>query len=805
MKSLADLLNRLSIHLESDDSNEKLVEVTLLYINNRDGSIRWIWPAQLKRALFLKFYAQDSFRSKVIALLFHTLFALRLQSLVFKSLKGYFSKEKALLDLTGTDWALFTGTPGPNRKALVFLRAASGDCFIKVAMGKASHQLLQQESKAIQYLNHLSTKAFNHPQLLECQSDYIVLSDISNSAKRSKTINAKHLRAIASLNQYSSQRYTLGDLPLWKQSRAVLDQLQACSETRFSKRLLDKLESLFQQMNPALLIETGRIHGDFTPWNMFENDQMLHLYDWELSQEAAPVGYDLYHFICQQGILVDHLDARQILEQIQHRIPTEALKTLSPKIETPSTVYFQLYLLFNTIHYLNIFSMQEEWHAQVYDLLATWEALISSQLETTSSNRAILIKDLFHFLEDEKYAAIKFPHISPENLSLYSDIDLSMSPKVALQLTQLIQQHSLVRKVRQVRKSFMWTLDIALADGGKLALDLLFILKRKSVVLSDLRALTASARLNKYGVKLPSEIELARYIMLFYGSNHTSIPAKYSMYVPFVRESSESSDKALYEFYSNSLSGIQAKNQTMVSPALNRGWSRAKNIFFYLLDTLKGMGFDKGMIITFSGVDGAGKSTIIEEVKGKLEKQYRKRVVVIRHRPSMLPILSAYTKGKTQAEEEAKNTLPRQGSNKSYLSSLLRFTYYYVDYFIGQFVIYYKHVLRGHIVLYDRYYFDFINDSKRSNIQLPKFITKLGYYFLLKPHFNFFLYAQPEIILSRKKELDHQTILRLTHSYKDLFEGLDQRTEKVIYRNIENLDLQDTLDSIFSTLQQKAA
>ena len=261
---------------------------------------------------------------------------------------------------------------------------------------------------------------------------------------------------------------------------------------------------------------------------------------------------------------------------------------------------------------------------------------------------------------------------------------------------------------------------------------------------------------------------------------------------------------AWYKAYQAKKEDIPALSWVKDSTA-NKGWSRAKHVFFYVMDTILGMWKDRGMIVTFSGVDGAGKSTIIEEVKIQLEKAYRKRVVVIRHRPSLLPILSAYTKGKKQAEKDAKDTLPRQGSNKSRLSSLIRFSYYYVAYFFGQFVIYYRHVLRGQIVLYDRYYFDFINDAKRSNINLPKLVTKLGYYFLLKPHFNFFLYAQPEVILSRKKELDHETIEVLTSSYKELFKTLDQKSKRAQYSNIENIDIDQTLYSIFNSINQKAA
>jgi thymidylate kinase len=189
-------------------------------------------------------------------------------------------------------------------------------------------------------------------------------------------------------------------------------------------------------------------------------------------------------------------------------------------------------------------------------------------------------------------------------------------------------------------------------------------------------------------------------------------------------------------------------------------------------------------------------------VKHELEKRNRRKVVVIRHRPSLLPILSAWTKGKQQAEQEAAQKLPRQGDNKSPISSFARFAYYYSDYIIGQFYVYLRYVCNGYVVLYDRYYFDFINDSKRSNIQLPKAFVTAGYQWLLKPNFNFFLYASPETILLRKQELDKATIQGLTQDYIALFRKLDT-TPHVGYFTLENIDLQTTIHTIMSKISPR--
>lgn len=153
-----------------------------------------------------------------------------------------------------------------------------------------------------------------------------------------------------------------------------------------------------------------------------------------------------------------------------------------------------------------------------------------------------------------------------------------------------------------------------------------------------------------------------------------------------------------------------------------------------------------------------------------------------------------------KAQESFENTLPHSGTNKSLVSSLIRFMYYYADYFFGQFIIFIKYTIRGYVVIYDRYYFDFIEDSKRSNLVLSKKMAFLGYKLLLKPKFNFFLFADSEIILSRKKELDEKVINELTTNYRILFSKLDKTSNTTIYKTIENKEIDQTLHIVLQTL-----
>jgi len=209
---------------------------------------------------------------------------------------------------------------------------------------------------------------------------------------------------------------------------------------------------------------------------------------------------------------------------------------------------------------------------------------------------------------------------------------------------------------------------------------------------------------------------------------------------------------------------------------------------------------NKLKVITFSGVDGAGKSTIIKIIKSKLERKGYD-IIQLRSRPQIFPILSSFSYGKKNAEDRATKSMPRTGNNISTISSLLRLMYYFLDYLIGQIYISFKYRKSSTIIIYDRYFYDYIVDPKRSNICLPESIIKPLYKFIFKPNLNIFLYAPAIDILKRKRELDEVTINYLTCKYKNLFIELDKNSREN-YVAIENTLLERTISDIMNTINK---
>jgi len=807
MKDLQIVFDKVGIFISPELFLRGGMKLDFLCINNPDGSIRWMWPDHVKKPLFLKFYNASSIRSKIFVAIIKSIFFLRIQKLICKKRTACFApslNSNALFPIH-SDWAVFTGTPGPNRKAVFYFSYNNESNFLKVACSSNARALSYNESFAIDILEKEKIERFTFPKASQKGLDVLQLEDISNGGRRSTEFNMIHMDALRSLVNISSSISALKDIPAWQEALETLEHSGLNQDARIPRGLVQKLKSLVATMDDSIMIETSVSHGDFTPWNMYEKNGKLNIYDWELSRERMPIGFDAFHFIIQQGILSERKNWTGIHDEIRSKISPKDFSILSYFSKQDVNLYLKLYLILNTITYLDIYSQQEKWHVQISWLLNAWNEALSSIVANPSNQRGLVLKDAFDFLQNLPYATLKFPNQDPQLLSEFSDVDLCVERSTASQLIKYISNHSLVAQAKVNRNSNMCNLQLTCHNGEFLSLDCIWNLKRKATILMNADSIISRAALNEFGVKMPAALDEARYIALFYSLNNAPIPQKYIDRVAALQISDDILDKELYDYSRKNDKSKASIKKHIGQKRENRFLYKFRNHISYWFDVILSLFHQKGMVITFSGVDGAGKSTVIDSVKKIVEKKFRKNVVVIRHRPSLLPILSAWVEGKAAAEKKAASTLPRQGNNKHWLSSLLRFSYYYADYLLGQFVVYFRYVLRGHIVLYDRYYFDFINDSKRSNIQLPRIITSTGYKLLLKPDLNFFLYAKPDLILSRKRELMASTIEQLTKKYLDLFEKLNRNAASRRYVPIENIVLEDTVESVIQSMIKTAA
>jgi len=436
------------------------------------------------------------------------------------------------------------------------------------------------------------------------------------------------------------------------------------------------------------------------------------------------------------------------------------------------------------------------------------------QEQEGASHRSSFIEDFLQMMSDKRFALLKFHQEELSEISASSDLDVLIQEKDLIAIEKFIKENKTIIKIKVHHKSFMTTMELFFKDQSFVSLDLIHSLQRKLYKLLDENTLLEKVIHKNENIRVLSPIHDFEFTFLFYQLNKADFPMKYfyvfsklsmsrrkelTSYINQKYDLNQENIESLMDYTPHIFKKIMKK---LSQQTVNQGLPKVYRLRSYILDTLVDLKKKRGFIVTFTGVDGAGKSTIISLVSTKLSEKYRKKVVLLRHRPSILPILSSYTHGKKEAEIRTLEKNPRSGNNTQFLSSLLRFLYYLTDYVVGQFYVYVRYVLRGKIVLYDRYYYDFVCDAKRSNIVLPSWITKTFFALICKPKINFFLYADPKVILKRKQELDKQTIIELTNSYRTLFLTYNKKYKRSHYTQIENIDCQKTIDKIMGKVTE---
>lgn len=192
------------------------------------------------------------------------------------------------------------------------------------------------------------------------------------------------------------------------------------------------------------------------------------------------------------------------------------------------------------------------------------------------------------------------------------------------------------------------------------------------------------------------------------------------------------------------------------------------------------LGKRPGYVIVVEGTDGSGKSFIINSITPILNGAFHNGVVYNHLRPHWLPDIAVVLgkRKKTAPGEEIKVVSnPHAGKQSGFVMSLLRWGWYMLDYTLG----YMKKVWllvrsKSKVFIFDRYYYEYYLDQRRSCVKLPNFIVRIGELFLPKPDLILCLGGEPEKIYARKPETSLEEV---TRQIKVLKEFCGKRTNAV--------------------------
>ena len=178
--------------------------------------------------------------------------------------------------------------------------------------------------------------------------------------------------------------------------------------------------------------------------------------------------------------------------------------------------------------------------------------------------------------------------------------------------------------------------------------------------------------------------------------------------------------------------------------------------------------------------DGTGKTTFLEALLKELNFYYvndenDNRFHVYHFRPSILPNLGAVGEKAGVMKQDTDFTNPHRSKPANPLSSLIRISYYTLDYIIGWQKCVRNDVHYDRYSVFDRYSYDFIVDPRRTKLNLPESIRTFFVKLTPQPGIVFVLNAKPETVYVRKQELPLEEIERQAKMYKKVAESNKKR------------------------------
>jgi thymidylate kinase len=159
-----------------------------------------------------------------------------------------------------------------------------------------------------------------------------------------------------------------------------------------------------------------------------------------------------------------------------------------------------------------------------------------------------------------------------------------------------------------------------------------------------------------------------------------------------------------------------------------------------------------GMVMAVLGVDGAGKSTLINSLLPILNDATHNTVIVRHLRPGYLPPLARLKGSPTQSNGPVQE--PHASTPSGMVGSVLRLTYLTLDYVLGYWLWTRPRIAKTpSVVVFDRYAYDMTFDPRRFRIGLPGWVARWFVMLAPTPDLIVCLHGSPEAIAARKQEL----------------------------------------------------
>ena len=177
------------------------------------------------------------------------------------------------------------------------------------------------------------------------------------------------------------------------------------------------------------------------------------------------------------------------------------------------------------------------------------------------------------------------------------------------------------------------------------------------------------------------------------------------------------------------------------------------------------IGHPAGFTVLIVGPDGSGKSSVaarvIESCGGMFKRQVR-----YHWRPGVLP-----RPGSIVRKDPSDPTAPHARAPFPSAASLAFLGYYWIDFLLGDLIVYRRHRIRTGLVVTERGWWDLMVDPARYRLRVPAGLVRALGRVLRAPDLTVVLDGKPEVLLERKDELSPAEMERQLIAWRSALPG----------------------------------